>query len=85
MENPQEAEVIKRWQAAEQERQDARTGAATKKRPRHAIEDAGPSGRVSFIEEAAGLYSRPAGKKKAKNSEPRITELIQVDKEVVYL
>jgi hypothetical protein len=87
MENPQETEVIKRWQAAEQERQDANTGTGSRKRPRRAIESGTPSGSISFVEELAessNTTRRPASKKKAKDSQPRThpTEMAEVDEEV---
>jgi hypothetical protein len=88
MENPHEAEVIKKWQASEQERQDANTGTA-RKRPRRAIENGTPAGggSLSFIEELAessNTTRRPASKKKATNAQSRSrnTDIIEVDEEV---
>jgi hypothetical protein len=87
MENPQETEVIKRWQATEQERQDANTGTGPRKRPRRAIENGVPNGNISFVEELA-KYShtarQPASKKKTTNAQlgTRSTEVIEVNEEV---
>jgi len=87
MENPQETEVIKRWQAAEQDRQQVNTGTGARKRPRRAIENGTSTGTLSFVQELAESSSttrRPASKKKTTHtlSRGRHTEVIEVDEEV---
>lgn len=87
MENPQETEVIKRWQAAEQERQNSNTGLGSRKRPHRAIENGAPNGSLSFVEELAEsshTTRRPASKKKVTNAQSRTrsTNVIEVDEEV---
>lgn len=75
MENPQETEVINRWQATEQDRQDKNTGTGSRKRPRRAIENGTSNGSISFVEELADSSNtnrsirKPTSKKRVTNSQ----------------
>lgn len=88
MENPQETEVIKRWQAADQDRQVANVETGSRKRPRRTIENGTANGTLSFVEELAETSNTSrrsaASKKKATNTQSRTRpkEVIEVNGEV---
>lgn len=92
MENPQETEIIKRWQAAEQDITTSSTAAATtggsRKRPRRAIDNGntlpimeeliGPSAST-----AATRKTATAGRKKKDTRTNRVAEVTEVEEEDV--